>query len=66
MIGHKDPTNQHNVQPLKHLMYECDEKARKTSEQTDRFDRITSMKFYGNYTTKYKGIIMSRLIQETM
>ena len=64
--GHDDPTKQFNSQPLKHLIRECDLKARKTRTDVDNFDQTTNIKFYGNYATMHNDVIMSRNIQDAV
>ena len=64
--GHENPSRQENGLTIKHLIKECDEKAKKTRLGIMRNERVTNIKYYGNYSLMHKGIVVSRAVQEVV
>ena len=66
MRGHEDPTEQCSVQLLKCLIKKCDMKSRDARVNIINFEKVTDVKWYGNYAPMHKGNVVSREVQETI
>jgi len=64
--GHEEEIEQYQLQPLKHLIRECDMKAKKEREDVMNRDRDTNIKYYGSYALKKENVVLSRSIQESV
>jgi hypothetical protein len=64
--GNDETTDQSEKVILSKLLKECDEKAGEVRTKVASFDAMTNIKYYGNYAIMYKGVIMSRNIQEIL
>ena len=62
LIRGNDDTTDQNIQPLKLLSKECDEKAGEARMNAERFEAIINMKYYGKYVIIKDEVIMSRNI----
>ena len=52
--------------PMKHLIKECDRRAKSTREQIESKRNCHNIKFYGNYCLKREGELQSRSIKEVI
>jgi len=63
---HENEIEQYRLQPLKHLIKECDLKSRYAREEVLRNESITNVKYYSSYALMLKDNIISRSIQEVI
>ena len=64
--GHEENIEQHQIQPLKHLLKECDNQARKERENLSTRDRDANMKYCRMCALMREDIALSRSAQETI
>ena len=57
VCGHEKEIGMHRQQPLKHLIRECNQSARKTREEINKRDNETNIKFYSYYSIQRKVVL---------
>ena len=62
--GHEAPKRPFQVQPLQHLINECDAKARRARENINSYPSTTNIKYVGQYAITHDKRIVSRSIKE--
>ena len=66
MRGHEDEIEQHHLQRLKHLIRECNVKAKKERENKMNRDSDTNIKCHRVHVLKRENNVLSRSMQESM
>lgn len=64
--SHNENVGQYVDQPLKHIIKECDDQARKEREKLSVRDRDTNIKYYGMHALMRDNVVLSRSVQETI
>ena len=64
--SHEKQVGTYEQNPMKHLIKECDRKAKTIREESRNKMNCTNIKFYGSYTMKRNGELQSRAVKEVI